>query len=254
MSKPAAMPIFGDAYIADTRHLSLEEHGAYYLLLLIAWRSEDCSLPDDDKRLAQMLGISPAKWAKLKPTIMAFWALERGRWTQKRQKKEHDFVTEKRAKNADAAKRRWNGQATENKGSGRSERTSERTSERICQNDAPPPPYKKPSVSTRAKQSLPDEWVPQPFGEDSDAAVIEAGWSEADRKGQMERFRDHHRARGNKFADWQAAWGTWVRNSVQFGRQAKPATPNSDAAYVERTIEEIRRRTEWEASQKAAAR
>jgi uncharacterized protein YdaU (DUF1376 family) len=65
------MPYFGDAYMADTRHLTLEEHGAYHLLLLIAWRSPNCALPDDDKRIAQMLGITAKKWAALKPTVMA---------------------------------------------------------------------------------------------------------------------------------------------------------------------------------------
>lgn len=158
MSKAApAIPFFGDAYIADTRHLSLEEHGAYLQLLMIAWRSEDCALPDDDKRIAQMLGITTAKWKKLKPTIMAFWRLEDGRWTQKRLKKERTFVTEKREKNALAAKTRWSGQPTENIRGGVSERISKRTSERICQNDAPPPPQvsKRSNPPTSQSPTLP---------------------------------------------------------------------------------------------------
>jgi uncharacterized protein YdaU (DUF1376 family) len=138
-----AIPFFGDAYIADTRHLNLEEHGAYLQLLMIAWRSDDCSLPNDDKRIAQMLGITAAKWGKLKPTIMAFWTLTGGRWSQKRLAKERKFVSEKSEKNAQSAKSRWNGQPIENNRGGRSGRTSERTSERICQNDAPPPPPKR---------------------------------------------------------------------------------------------------------------
>lgn len=257
MSKPAAMPVFGDAYIADTRHLSLEEHGAYWLLLLIAWRSDDCGLPDDDKRLAQMLGISAAKWARLKPTVMAFWTLADGRWTQKRQKKEHVFVTEKRAKNAEAAQRRWNGQPTENKGTGRSKRISERTSERICQNDAPPPPYKKPSVSTRArKTTIPEGWKPEPFGEGTEAGAIVAAWPDGTLNPQLEQFRDYHRANGTRYSDWQAAWGTWVRNSVRFSRppQARPAHgAGGDDAFLRHHLAELRLQQEYEERQRAAA-
>lgn len=80
-SNAPSMPLFGDAYLADTRHLSLEEHGAYLQLMMIAWRSSDCALPDDDTRLARMLGITAGRWAKLKGTVMAFWTLTDKGWT-----------------------------------------------------------------------------------------------------------------------------------------------------------------------------
>jgi uncharacterized protein YdaU (DUF1376 family) len=134
--KPAALPLFGDAYLADTRHLSLEEHGAYLMLLLVAWRTEDCCLPNDDGRIARILGVSPAKWRKLKPSIMPFWSLESGHWIQKRLSKERTFVEEKRAKNKASADARWHGQDDENKGDGECKRMSER-------NAPPPPPSKK---------------------------------------------------------------------------------------------------------------
>ncbi len=35
---------------------------------------------------------------------------------------------------------------------------------------------------------------------------------------EVEAFRDHHTARGTKFKDWDAAFRTWMRNAVQFGR------------------------------------
>lgn len=108
MSRAGAIPYFGDAYMADTRHLSLEEHGAYHLLLLIAWRSPNCALPDDDKRIAQMLGITGKKWASLRPSVMAFWTRTEHGWEQKRLTKERRWVEEKSRKNRDAAEARWN--------------------------------------------------------------------------------------------------------------------------------------------------
>lgn len=135
--KGAALPIFGDAYLADTHHLTLEEHGAYFKLLLLAWRSPGCSLPDDDQRLARMLAIGPAKWAKLKPCVMAFWMLSDGAWTQKRLSKERAWTDKKAASNSSSAKKRWNKQDTEKQGNEECERISER--------NAPPPPLSIPN-------------------------------------------------------------------------------------------------------------
>ncbi len=106
-SKPAAMPIFGDAYLADTGHLSTEEHGAYFLLLLAAWRTDDCALPHDDRKLARIAKVSPHKWRAMRDTIMEFWTLSDGRWTQKRQLKERAYVEERSRAARDAAEARW---------------------------------------------------------------------------------------------------------------------------------------------------
>jgi uncharacterized protein YdaU (DUF1376 family) len=80
-----ALPLFTDAYLGDTMHLGLEEHGAYLKLLMIAWRSPDCALPDDDRRLANMLGVPLKRWCEvLRPVIAPFWLIEGGRWRQKK--------------------------------------------------------------------------------------------------------------------------------------------------------------------------
>lgn len=105
-----AMPLWTDAYLADTRHLTQAEHGAYMLLLMEAWRRPHCTLPDNDSLLARLSG-SPSieAWLLLKPMVMAFWSLdERTReWTQKRLKKERKFVEKNRAQKRQAARKRW---------------------------------------------------------------------------------------------------------------------------------------------------
>lgn len=103
------LPLWTDAYMADTGHLTAEEHGSYLLLLIEAWRSADCSLPDDDALLARHAKLTPAKWRASKPIIMAFWRLDkrRGRWTQKRLKKERQKVAGKKRAARDSAASRW---------------------------------------------------------------------------------------------------------------------------------------------------
>lgn len=134
MKKAPAIPLFGDAYLADTRHLSLEEHGAYLQLLMIAWRTPDCALPDDDKRLAMMLSVTPKKWSRLKPQVMAFWDRSDGGWQQKRLLKERRFVAKKSDDNRDAANARWGAKPLEN-----NEQADANAMPNGCENDAPSP-------------------------------------------------------------------------------------------------------------------
>lgn len=118
MAEFPAIPFWTDAYLADTAHLTNEEHGVYIRLLMFAWRTADCALPDDDKRLALMVGVTPKKWQSLKPVVMYFWTLADGRWTQKRLTKEKLFVAERAEKARDSANARWKDKPLKSKGRG----------------------------------------------------------------------------------------------------------------------------------------
>jgi uncharacterized protein YdaU (DUF1376 family) len=111
MAKFPALPLFTDAYLGDTTHLTTIEHGAYLLLLMVAWRSKDTSLPDDDKMLARYARMTPGQWSRIKPTIEEFFEVRGGNWTQKRLTDEASYVNGKRdaqaaAGRASAAKRK----------------------------------------------------------------------------------------------------------------------------------------------------
>lgn len=102
-----AMPLFTDAYMADTQHLTNEEHGVYLRLLMFAWRTPGCCLPDDDMRLALMVGLSPHKWSRIKPTIMAFWTKDFGNYSQKKLKNIRNLVAKKSAAQKKRADDMW---------------------------------------------------------------------------------------------------------------------------------------------------
>lgn len=107
MKKPSHIPLFPDAYHRDTTHLTTEEHGAYFLLMMAAWGSEDCTLPYDDKRLAALVKMPVAKWKKIAPNVLEFWTIDKGRISQKRLLKEWHYVRETRGKRKAAANVRW---------------------------------------------------------------------------------------------------------------------------------------------------
>lgn len=102
MAEFPTMPLFTDAYIADTTHLTNEEHGVYFRLLMFAWRSRDCTLPLDENRIAIMVGLTPHRWSKMRDTIMAFWEETPEGFSQKKQKKVRNYVARTRGKKSKA--------------------------------------------------------------------------------------------------------------------------------------------------------
>lgn len=62
----------------------------YLLLLMAAWRSPDCALPDDDERLARMARVGLKKWRQVRQVMAGFWTITDGKWTQKRLLKERE--------------------------------------------------------------------------------------------------------------------------------------------------------------------
>ena len=68
MAEYPAFPLFTDAYLGDTTHLTTLEHGAYMLLLMTAWRSPTADLPDDDKMLARYAKMNMANWHNTRPS------------------------------------------------------------------------------------------------------------------------------------------------------------------------------------------
>ena len=90
MSQAPSMPLFVDAFIADTTHLSAEEVGAYMRLLMSMWRHNG-SIPDDDKDNARITGTG-RNWKRVKSRLSPMLTLENGNITQGRLQKEWEYV------------------------------------------------------------------------------------------------------------------------------------------------------------------
>ena len=103
------MPIWIGDYLADTRRLTTEQHGAYLLLIFDYWRQGP--LPDDDVALAQIVGLPESRWKKNRSTIATFFRVDAGQWRHKRIDREIEQAREHKAKMAARAKKaaeaRW---------------------------------------------------------------------------------------------------------------------------------------------------
>jgi uncharacterized protein YdaU (DUF1376 family) len=107
----AWMPLWIGAYLADTQHLTTQEHGAYFLLMMAYWRNKG-PLPDDDKRLASIVKATPKEWKVLRVALSEFFLISDGVWLQKRIEAELNGSKERSLKAASRAKAgaqaRWN--------------------------------------------------------------------------------------------------------------------------------------------------
>jgi len=111
MAKAPYMPLFVDAFVADTMHLSAEEIGAYMLLLMAMWRHGG-ELADDDKQLARVTKLTLAQWKRVRPKLPLLH-FESEKVTQKRLKKEWEFMCEfreRQSRNARSKPLKINGQ------------------------------------------------------------------------------------------------------------------------------------------------
>lgn len=101
------MPLYTDAYLGDTTHLTTTEHGAYLLLLITMWRTKDGSLPDDDRLLARYTRLTTTQWQRVKLVITPFFTINDGVWTQGRLTDELLAVRQQSKRQSDKVKARW---------------------------------------------------------------------------------------------------------------------------------------------------
>ena len=75
MAEAPIMPFATDAYLADTKHLSTLEHGAYLLLLICLWRSGG-RLPNDPRKLARFVGLTDGRFRRVWPILEGFFFVD----------------------------------------------------------------------------------------------------------------------------------------------------------------------------------
>ena len=96
------MPVYIGDYLADTMHLSTEQHGAYLLLLFHLWRRG--SLPDDPGTLTKITGLSPHAWKQNRAVLAAFFEIHEGTWRHARVDRERSRLADKQQAYASKAK------------------------------------------------------------------------------------------------------------------------------------------------------
>jgi uncharacterized protein YdaU (DUF1376 family) len=222
MAEYPAMPLWTDAYLGDTTHLTTIEHGAYILLLMAMWRAGG-TLPNDDRLLARYARLTAGQWKRVKPVLWPFFTVRSDEIMQGRLTDELKAVRQKSRRQSDNAKSRWlkindTGDATAepSQSHGNASLTHNHIEKEL------PNGSSKKKDSTKKGTRLPEDWkLPRQWGQ----WAVEAGMDEVSVRREADTFRDHWiaqpGAKGVKL-DWQATWRNWIR-------RAKERTPKRAA-------------------------
>jgi uncharacterized protein YdaU (DUF1376 family) len=98
------MQLYVSDYLADTAHLTAQQHGAYMLLLMNYWQRGK-ALDNSNERLSHVARLSPEEWAEAKPTLEEFFMVEGNLWTHARVEDDLEKIREKSAKASFAGRR-----------------------------------------------------------------------------------------------------------------------------------------------------
>ena len=226
MAEFPAWPLWTDAYLADTTHLSTIEHGAYLLLLMALWRNRGW-LPNDDVKLCRFARLRRNQWVKMRPTIMAFFDVDGDRITQARCTDEWERCTRLALSQSRKAKARWL-KKRQTDDAGASERHMPSNASlpltTIPPKDSPPAPSEHPpqggngKPNGSAKQArgarLTEDWEPEP--EAIDHCKQSLGCSADLINSEWPAFQCHFLAATGTTArklDWNRTFINWMRRA-----------------------------------------
>jgi uncharacterized protein YdaU (DUF1376 family) len=83
------MPFYVADYARKTFHLTRDQHGGYFLLIMAAW-AEGGRLPNDPAALAAITKATPAEWRKLSPVLLRFFRVDGDEIVHDRVVEEHE--------------------------------------------------------------------------------------------------------------------------------------------------------------------
>lgn len=223
------MPLFVDDYEGATAHLTLEEDGAYNRLLRLCWRQPDCSIPADKAWIIRLMRCDEATYERVVlPILKEFFTRAKSRWFQKRLREEHAYVVAVSSARREAGRKGGKAKSLKlnkteaSKATDLPEHLPEQNDSSALAPTPTPTPIESPLPPKRGRAKSRIDPSAE-ISADQHAIAIERGLSEVEAKAQFLRFRNWAVAKGQTYADWNAAWRNWITSP-----HYRPATsPNS---------------------------
>lgn len=229
------LPVYCGDYLKDTQDLTLTEHGAFFRLMMAYWQLGP--LDQTNGKCFRIAGAYTQEEQQAVQTIIdRFFYVEDGLIRNKRLDAEKIRSIE--FKNKQAANGRLGGRPPKNNPDNNPKET-----QAFCldnpngnpnhnPNESPSPspspsPLPSPSPSLlsgrkRPSRQRPVDWEPN---ENHQQLAKQLGLLINQ---QADKFRDWHDQKGSVFADWDAAFRTWLRKSVEMNAK-KPERHNNFA-------------------------
>jgi len=226
----AALPyiqLYPADYLADTMHLTTEEHGAYFLIILNYWQRGE---PIPAKQLPAITRLN-GRWTDVEDSLNEFFTVdENGCW--KHERIEYDLckvrgksLQASRAGKASALKRATL-QTTENKGksNGRSTDVVIPLQRKGNHTDTDTDTDTDKKKNIKKKTSLPSAFEP------SKANIEYAKKHGIDIYDVVEQFKANALAKDVKYVDWHAGLSTWLLRRKEWAKEnTEPESKFHDA-------------------------
>lgn len=197
MAEFPALPLWTDAYLADTSHLTDGEHGRYIIMLFHMWRMPMARFPNDDAWLARKFNRSAEVFvSEWKPLMREYMHTDGNWWTQKKMQKVFASVQDIRAKNRVAAKSRWDKQKDPSLRNASKTKTKTQTDKRV-----------------RATRWNPDAKITAEWLEHARQARERRSLPACDLLLEAERFENFWPSKSGVNAtklDWHKTWINWA--------------------------------------------
>jgi uncharacterized protein YdaU (DUF1376 family) len=213
MAEFPSMPLWTDAFIADTTHLNSAETGAYIMLLICMWRSGGY-IPNEDKKLSRFARCTPAQWKRIKPIIMEFLIIDECGITQKNLLKTLSNVQEKVTLNRHLGSLGGKAKALKYKDMALANATPNAIATKTITKTKED---KKENI--KRKSSYPNDFIPSK--DNAETYWKQKSRSDLNYEDQVIKFASHCKANGKQFVCWQSAWTTWYGNAVSFSTAPK---------------------------------
>lgn len=84
MTHVIEFPIHIGDFLSGTMHMDTLEKGAYFMLIISHMQAGEDGLPNDDKKLANITGVSTKVWNRIKPTLAEKFDISETFWRHKK--------------------------------------------------------------------------------------------------------------------------------------------------------------------------
>ncbi len=209
-------------YRKDTSHLSMLEHGAYRQLLDTYYMTEQPLTLDHANLMRTHCARNADEMQAIENVLKDFFEKTGEGYIHKRCDLEIEGFHSKSDKARKSANDRWTRikeQRHANALRTHSEGNANHKPLTINQE-----PLKDIALSAQPKKNtrLADDFFPD---ETARSLAFKLGVNVAD---ELAKFSDHHKAKGSTMKDWQAAFRTWIRKSLEFSKQNKSFAKERD--------------------------
>jgi len=251
MTTTPYMQLYISDYIADTQHLSTEQHGAYLLLLMAMWRNGG-KLQNDNTKLSRIARVSLRRWHLIANEVMEFFDIEGDIITQKRLVEEYQKATSKVEKRI--ASGRLGGLAKSLKNNNT---RLANASVLPCHLLEPEPDIIKTSTVVDAKKDIPisetvkkkkGSRLPEDWGlsEGNLEYALEKGLSREQATTEAEMFKNYWLSSSGASSvklDWNLTWNNWVLKAVARlpkHRTAQTIPKNTSSYNISDVVDRVR--------------